>query len=63
MSWYAGPVPKIGDLVREPDGRHVGRLVAIRGANGSPALTHEYVVRWLDTGWTSHLSPDQVELA
>jgi hypothetical protein len=64
MAWYTGPKPEVGSLVIEPDGRHVGRVAAVRFASGTaPPLVHCYVVRWLDTGWTSELQPDQIELA
>ena len=39
---------RCGDLVTEIDGRHVGRVEAIR--HGTFAK-----VCWLDTGWTSEL--------
>lgn len=43
-----------GDVVRERDGRHLGRIEAIfHGA---------FVrVRWHDTGWLSTLALDEIE--
>lgn len=43
-----------GDLVREIDGRHVGRVSAI--------IDGTVVVRWLDTGWRSDHDERDLEL-
>jgi hypothetical protein len=42
-----------GDMVRERDGRHVGRVAAI----AFPFA----IVQWLDSGWRSRLPIDEME--
>lgn len=49
---------KLGDLVRENDGRHVGRVVALFG-HGTSATT--VTVRW-PNGWRSNLQHNELTL-
>lgn len=45
---------RVGDLVRERDGRHLATVTAV---------FHWTVrVRWIETGWRSDLLPEEVEL-
>jgi hypothetical protein len=44
----------LGDLVRERDGRHVGRVEAIHWSN-------TVKVRWLETGWVSEVPLNEIE--
>lgn len=43
-----------GDFVREKEGRHVGRVSAV--------IFDSVVVRWVDTGWRSDFTADQIEI-
>jgi len=45
----------MGDIVREIDGRHLGRIEAVVPGRDDP-----YRVIWFDSGWISWCSPDQV---
>lgn len=47
---------RIGEHVREKEGRHIGRVTAIF----SSIL---YRVVWMDTGWISELEGDELERA
>lgn len=47
--------PKIGTKVREPEGRHIGTLVAI--------VSSQAIVKWDDNGWQSEFnSPAKLEV-
>jgi hypothetical protein len=50
----------VGDLVREPGGRHVGRVTKL---SGSGAVYFAVTVVWLDTGWLSEFRPADLEIA
>ena len=53
--WMASSYFACGDLVREKDGRHVGRVEYLEG----PMVR----VRWLDSGWLSEFNFSDLERA
>jgi hypothetical protein len=53
MSGYINRGFKCGDLVRERDGRHVGRVQAIK-------WSRIVVIRW-ESGWISEILIEEVE--
>lgn len=48
------------DLVREKDGRHVGRVVDVNGVQGNGKVVIILTVRWNDTKWLSDLALEDV---
>ena len=52
MNWTQ--ILGVGDPVREREGRHIGRVVAV-------VWSRDVKVRWDDTGWIEWLDIDDVE--
>jgi hypothetical protein len=54
---------RLGDLVRERDGRHTGKVVALRGGlSESRNDAVEVRVKWQETGWLSDHDHGDLEL-